>query len=172
MTDATIDALLTARDIIDQAIASLGGESTTASANDNPLTAKLGPYGEWQPAWLKAKADAAAAKFPNGIGPGTTIGLDGKPGITQVAWPSHFVWSGCLVRADLTEQQNTMLVYADQQGFGQGMLNAGADTPAWQSLYVVTRGPWTALLNGQQVHTDLDNLREETERYFARYLGV
>ena len=169
MSDA-LNALLSARQGIDAAIAALGGAS--APANDDPLTAPLGPFGEWQPSWLKAKADAAAAKYPNGIGPGAQLGPDGKPVPTQVAWPSHFVWSGCLARTDLTEQQNLMLLYADQQGFGQGVLNAGADTPAWQPMILVNRGPWTALVNGRQVHADLANLREETERYFARYLGV
>ena len=170
MSDA-LAALHAAHAAIESAIAALGG-AATPSPNDDPLTAPLGPFGEWQPSWLKAKADAAAAKFPNGIGAGTSIGPDGKPIPTQVAWPSHFVWSGCLSRADLTEQQRLMLLYADQQGIGQGILNAAADTPAWQALVAVNRGPWTALVNGQQVHTDLGNLREETERYFARYLGV
>jgi hypothetical protein len=167
-------ALLQAHSLIAQAVNELYGSNSlpVGDSNDDPLTAKLGPFGEWQPAWLKAKADAAAAKYPNGLAQGTEVGFDGKPRVTQVAWPSHFVWSGCLARADLTEQQNLMLLYADQQGFGQGILNAAADTPAWQYMIVVTRGPWTALLNGRQVHTDLPNLREETERYFARYVGV
>lgn len=168
---APLNALLAAREAIDTAIAAVGGGNVTA-ANDNPLTAPLGPYGEWQPLWLKAKADAAAARYPNGIGPGTSIGPDGKPVPAQFSWPSHFIWSGCLSRNDLTEQQSLMLLYADQQGFGQGMLSAGADTPAWQPLVAVHRGPWTALVNGQQVHADLDELRAETERYFGRYLGV
>lgn len=173
MSDA-LKALLTARQAsnaaFDAAIAALGGAAN--AAHDDPLTAPLGPYGEWQPSWLKAKADAAAARYPNGIGPGTSIGPDGKPVPAQFSWPSHFVWSGCLSRNDLTEQQSLMLLYADQQGFGQGMLSAGADTPAWQPLVAVLRGPWTALVNGQQVHADLDELRAETERYFARYLGL
>jgi hypothetical protein len=169
-----LKTLLTARQAsnaaFDAAIAALGGAAD--AAHDDPLTAPLGPYGEWGPSWLKAKADAAAAKYPNGFGEGTEIGPDGKPRIAQFAWPSHFVWSGALVRTDLTEQQRLTLLYADQQGVGQGILNAGADTPAWQPFITVTRGPWTALVNGQQVHADLDELRAETERYFARYLGV
>lgn len=147
-----------------------GGANADPSLLDNPLTAPLGPNGEWQPSWLKALADAAAARNPNGIGPGTTIGWDGKPQLNFVAWPAHFIWSGCLARADLTEAQRAMLTVADQQGYGQGMLNAAADTPAWQALVAELRGPWTALLNGTQVHADLGNLREETERYFARYV--
>jgi hypothetical protein len=168
---APLDALLAAREAIDTAIAAVGGGNVTP-ANDDPLTAPLGPYGEWQPSWLRAKAAAAASRYPNGFGTSESIGVDGRPGLSQFAWPSHFIWGGCLARTDLTEQQRKMIQFADQQGFGQGILNAAADTPAWQALVAVNNGPWTALLNGTQIHADLANLREETERYFARYLGV
>lgn len=146
-----------------------GGADADPSLLDNPLTAPLGPNGEWQPSWLKALADAAASTYPGGAAIGTDLGWDGRPTIKQVAWPSHLLYGGCLARADLTPHQRETLLYADQQGFGQGMAGAGGELPAWQPRYTVERGPWVAMVN-RQVYADLALLQRQTEKYFALYV--
>jgi hypothetical protein len=100
-----LDAIRVARDALN---ALLEADGIAMPSYDDPMTAPLGPFGEWQPLWLKVKADLAAAKNPNGLSQSVEVGPDGRARAANVAWPSHFIWSGCLARTDLTEQQRTM----------------------------------------------------------------
>lgn len=148
-----------------------GGTIADPSALDDPLTAPLGENGEWQPSWLKSLADAAATTYPGGAGVGTDVGWDGRPTVKQVAWPSHFLYGGCLARTDLTPHQRETLLWADQQGFGQGLAGAGGELPSWQPRFTVSRGPWVAMVN-RQVYADLALLRRQTEKYYAVYVTL
>ena len=148
-----------------------GGTIADPSLLDNPLTAPLGPNGEWQPSWLKWLADAATAAYPGGVAVGTDLGWDGNPTVKEIAWPSHVLYGGCLTRTDLTPHQRETLLWADQQGFGVGMAGAGGELPAWQPWFTVKRGPYTTMVSGQ-VYADLDHLRRQVERYYALYVGI
>ena len=63
------------------------------------------------------------------------------------------------------------LLWADQQGFGQGLAGAGGELPSWQPRFTVSRGPWVAMVN-RQVYADLALLRRQTEKYYAVYVTL
>ncbi len=147
------------------------------TTQDNPVTATLGPDGEWVPSYLKTLAEKAALKYPNGESTEQEFQFLPPRWIRKKAvWPvgllasaSIYAKDGKLARTDLTDRQKDSL----HQAHNYTMVTTVAGNENQLQFLRVTsaeKGPDLFMLPAYYAHYP-ERLERDIRGYF-RGIGV
>lgn len=114
-------------ELLNEALRLLGQEIQPPSDTDaNPLTAKLGPRGEWVPPALTECVAKVLNTYPDGYKRTQVQGPNGiETQTVRLTWPVVLVYSGCLSRQDLTEAQRAAIEFAHNHAWPLAMASSG-----------------------------------------------